>query len=72
MPFVVIWVIWDLVIMDILTGSEYSSNLNEMPRVDLSWSSSLVSQVGWNPTSIDDNGGSLNFYGVTVVKELLE
>ena len=70
-PFVVIWVVWNLVVVDILSGSEHTSNFDELPRVDLSWSIFLLSQVSWDPASVDDDGSSLDLDWVTSSEELL-
>ena len=71
-PFVVVWIIWNLIVMDIFSSSEYSSDLDELPRVDLSWSIFLVSKVSWDPASIDNDSRSFDFNWITVVKKLLE
>jgi hypothetical protein len=67
-PFVVIWIIWDLVVMEILTSSENSSDFNKLSGVDLGWSVSLISKVSWDPASIDNDSRSLNFDGITIVE----
>ena len=71
-PFIVIWIIWNLIVVDIFSSSEYSSNLDELPRVDLSWSIFLVSKVSWDPASVDNNSRSFDFNWVTIVEELFE
>jgi hypothetical protein len=71
-PFIVVWIIWNLIVMDIFSSSEYSSDLDELPRVYLSWPMFLVSKVCWNPASIDNDSRSFNFNWITVVEKLLE
>lgn len=71
-PFVVVWIIWNLIVMNIFSSSENSSDLDELPRVDLSWPIFLISKVSWNPASIDNDSRSFDFDWITVVEKLLE
>lgn len=68
-PFVVIWVVWYFVVMDIFTGSEYTIDLYQLTGVDLSRSSSFVSETSWNPTSVYYDGRSVKFDWVTASNE---
>ena len=69
MPFVVIWVIWNLVVVNVLTSSEYSVHLNKLPGVDFGWSLSFISKVSWDPPSVDDDSSSFNFDWITTSPE---
>lgn len=65
-PFIVIGVVWVLVVMDVLACSEDTSNLDELPGVYLARPSLLFLQMGWNPSSVNDNGSSLHFNWILI------
>ena len=71
MPVVIIGVIWYFVVVDVLTLSENSFNLNELPGVYFSRSTCLILKGSWDPSSVDDDCGSLDFDWVTSAPELL-
>lgn len=71
MPVVIIRVVWYFVVVDVLTLSENSLHLYELPGVYFSWPTCLILEGSWNPSSVDDDCGSLDFDWVTSTPEFL-
>jgi len=71
-PFVVIWVVWNFVVVNILSFSKNTLNFDQLSGINLCWSGPLVLQIGRNPSSVDNNGTPVNSYWLIASKELFE
>ena len=71
-PVVVVRVVWDFVIVDVFSFSEGALNLYQLPRVKLVRSHPLVTEIGWDPPTVDDDRCTLNFDGISLIEKLFE
>lgn len=71
-PLVVVRIVWDFVVVDVLSSSENTFDFNQFSTVNLWWSSSFVLQVCWDPTSVDNDGAPVDFNRLVASKQFFE
>jgi len=71
-PFVVVWVIGHFIIVNIFAFAPHSGNFSELTRVNFVGSAFLVSILGWDPSTVDDDSSSFDFDGVFLGECCLE
>ena len=65
-PLIVVRVVGHLVVVDVLTSAEDTSDLHELTLVHVVGSHALVLEVKRNPATVHDNGGTLNVDAATL------
>ena len=71
-PFICIWVVGNLVVVDVFATSPCASHLHELSLVDLGRSAAFVSVLSRDPSSIDDDSSSVNLYRISLAKSILK
>ena len=71
-PFICIWVVWNLVVVDVLSTSPGACQFYELPLVDLIRSAAFISVFCGDPSSINDDCSSIDFDRVSLVKCIFE
>ena len=61
MPVIVVWVVWNFVVVKVLAFQEGTSDLNKsLGSVNFLWSTSLVFVLSWDPSSNYNNSRSID------------
>mmetsp|Transcript_115393 Transcript_115393/g.160183 ORF Transcript_115393/g.160183 Transcript_115393/m.160183 type:complete len:229 (-) Transcript_115393:36-722(-) len=71
-PFVIVGVVRNLVIMNVLTLSPGTSDLDKLFLISLARSGSLILVLSWNPTSVNNDGGSIKLDEVFSLSDTLK
>jgi hypothetical protein len=71
-PFIVVWVVRYFILMYVLSFSPHSGHADELTRVTFVRSASLVTVLGGDPATVNDDSSSFNLDGVSSLECLFE
>ncbi len=69
-PLIIIWVVWSFVVMNIFSWSENSYDSLKFSSVFFLWPRFFFLKSFWNPSSIKNDGSSLNFYWISSIHQV--
>ena len=65
-PLIIVGVVWHCVFVYVLSFQEGAADSDQLPAVNLTWSASLISELSWNPSTVDNDGRAVNLDWVVI------